>query len=88
MKVTKWVEFSTEVEIEIGADDISVALSEAFARVPRDCDDRPSHFDVSGALNSIGRFLNGMKDEHIALLSPAARKCVADYLAKAAERFR
>lgn len=88
MKVTKWVEFSQEVEIEIGADDIRCAVSEAFGRVnARDIDDSPNRYDVSQALNSIGTFLNGLTDEHISLLSPAARQTVAAFLGKHAERF-
>jgi hypothetical protein len=35
MKISKWVEMSEEVEIEIGADDIRVALAEAFDKMPR-----------------------------------------------------
>jgi len=87
MKVTKWVEYSREVEIEIGADDIAAALSEAFARVPRDIDDHPSRHDVTSALNSIARFFNGMKDEHIALLTDGQRKVTYKFLTLAATRF-
>jgi hypothetical protein len=89
VKVKKWVEMSEEIEVEIGADDVRCALAEAFARVSvRDIDDRPNRFDVSEALNGIGKFFNGLADEHIALLSPAARATVAGYLSKQVERFR
>jgi mitochondrial fission protein ELM1 len=88
MKVTKWVEFSQEVEIDISADDVRCALSEAFARVNvRNVDDTPNRFDVSRALNSIGTFLNALTDEHISLLSPKGRQTVAAFLGKHAERF-
>ena len=87
MKVSKWVESSQEVEIEIGADDISIALSEAFARVPRDCDDHPNRNDVLSAFSSIGRFLAAFKDEHIAELNDAQRKMIREFLLKQGGRF-
>lgn len=85
----KWVESSQEVEIDIGADDVRCALSEAFARVnARDIDDRPNRYDVSYALNALGAFLNGLTDEHILLLPPIVRQTVALFLARHAERFQ
>ena len=87
MKVTTWVEFSQEVEIEIGADDVSAALSEAFARLARDIDDHPNRYDVTGALGAIGQFLRALKDEHIAQLNDAQRKVVRDFLLMQGARF-
>jgi hypothetical protein len=87
MKVTKWVDFSQMVEMDIGANDISDALSEAFARVHRDIDDKPNRFDVTSALNAIAGFFNGLTDAHIALLTDGQRKITRTYLAGAAARF-
>ena len=45
MKVTKWVQpEGMEVEIDIGADDVRIALAEAFVRAAPDSrsDDRPT----------------------------------------------
>lgn len=87
MKVSKWVESSQEVQIEIGADDISVALSEAFARVHRDCDDHPNRHDVLSAFSSIARFLKAFQDEHIAQLNDAQRKTIREFLLSQGARF-
>jgi hypothetical protein len=89
MTVKKWVESSQEVEIQIDADDIRCALSEAFDRAnPRDCDDHPNRGDVTDALNAIGGFMNGLTEEHLALLSPAAIATVAGYFERTAARLR
>ena len=88
MIVKKWVEMSDEVEVQVGADDISAALSEAFAKVPRDIDDRPNKHDVLVVLNSIGTFLRAFKDEHITQLTDAQRKTVREFLVTNGERFR
>jgi hypothetical protein len=90
VKINKWVDMGQEVEVEIGADDIRIALAEAFAVVTQDRlgEEGPNRFDIMRALNAIGAFLNAMTDEQIALLSDAVRHQVQTYLAKASERFQ
>ena len=87
MTVKKWVECSQEVEVSIGADDVRCALTEAFARVPRDIDDHPHRHDITDALNSIAQFLRAMTDEHIALLTEAQRKTVREFLLSQGARY-
>lgn len=90
MIVKKWIDVRQEIEVSIGADDIRIALSEAFSVVITDRlgEEGPSQRDVLAALNSIAGFLNGMLDEHIASMSPKQRETVGKYLASAAERFK
>ncbi len=70
MKVTKWIDFSQEVTIEIGSDDIRVALSEAFANALPIGKGReePSRQDILIAFNAAGAFMRAMTDEDIALM--------------------
>lgn len=89
MMITKWVDMGSDVEINIDANDIAEALSEAFEHVTRDnFDDQPKTQDVTRALNSIGAFINGLKDEHMTLLSGHARLTVAQFMEGAAKRLR
>lgn len=91
MKITKWVDIpSQEVEIEIGLDDIRIALSKAFgAALPRndENDESPTSLDVMLALASIGSFLRALTDEQIATLMPSQRVVIATFLAEQAKRF-
>jgi hypothetical protein len=88
MRVSKWVDMGQEVDIDIGVDDISEALSEAFANVNETpFDERPNAATVTRALNHIGGFLRGFKDEHLAMLTEAQRKVVGNFLLEQANRF-
>jgi len=87
MNVRKWIDCSQEVDVQVGADDISAALSEAFASARQGIDEGPNHRDVLSALNSIGAFLNGFTDAHIAKLTDKQREIVSHFLSKAAARF-
>ena len=92
IKVSAWVDLgSKEIEFNLDAKDIRIALSEAFANCdPKNYlhdDDGPNIHTVNAALNSIACFLNGMDDSMIAKITPKARETVAIYLRKAAERF-
>lgn len=89
MKIRKWVDFGQEVDVEIGMEDIRSALGEAFSNVTADRlgEERPNRGNVARALNSIAGFLNALTDEHVALLSSAARSTVRTFLVKAADRF-
>ena len=89
MIITKWVDMGADVQVNIDASDVSAALAEAFEHVTRDdFDDHPTAADVMRALNSIGTFINGLKDEHIRMLSSKSREVVASFMETAAKRLR
>jgi hypothetical protein len=90
MKVTKWVDFGQEVDVDIDATDIRCALAEAFAVVTRDRfeEDGPSRNDVLHAINNIGAFLKALTDEQIALLNEHQRSLTAEFLQVQADRFK
>ncbi len=90
MKITKWVDFGQEVEVNIGADDIRAALAEAFAVVTKDRlgEGGPSRNDVLTALNYIGTFLGALTDEQIGLLNFQQRVIIQGFMLKASNRFR
>lgn len=79
MKVSKWVEHSSEVEIDLGMEDIRAAIAESLS----------SHnpHDVNGSLNTVGTFLRAFTDEQISALSPKVREIVRVFLSEAAMRF-
>ena len=89
MRITKWVDMGADVEVHIDASDVAAALAEAFEHVTRDeFDDHPTVMDVMRALNSVGTFINGMKDEHMRMLSSKSREVVASFMETAAKRLR
>lgn len=87
MKVSKWVDMGAHVEVEIGADDIRAALSEAFERAMDRSEEPPVMHDIMVALNSIGAFLNGLEDSTINRFNARQRRLTSDFLAAAALRF-
>ncbi len=90
MKITKWVDFGCEVDVDISSDDIRAALSESFSEATRDNlgEPPPGPRDVLRALNGMAAFLNALTNEQISALTPGQRKVVASFLAGAAERFK
>lgn len=89
MKVSKWVDFGQDVEVDISADDIRAALAEAFNVVTEDRlgEGGPNRNDVLLAFNSMAAFLNALSDQQIGLLTSAQRLHVEKFLRKAAGRF-
>jgi hypothetical protein len=89
VKVSKWVDFGLEVDVEVGVDDIRVALAEAFANVTDDRlgEEGPSRHDISRAINCIALFLKALTDEHIALLTQGQREIIGKFLSESAARF-
>ena len=83
MKVTKWVEMSDNVTLDIGTEDIRAALDEAFA----DADQTVNVHDILCAFNSIASFINAFTDENIAKLKPKQREIIGRFLRDAAVRF-
>ena len=90
MKVSKWVDFGQDVQIDIGVEDVRSALNEAFHVVSADRlgEPGPNRPEVSYALNDIAIFLKAMRDEHIAKLTPGVREKVAAFLMEQSVRFR
>ena len=94
MKVSKWVDFGQEVDVEISTEDIRAALGESFGKVGEDRvmrdlgDDQPySPHHVTSAFNSIAQFLKALRDEQIAILTDKQREIIAGFLREASERF-
>jgi hypothetical protein len=83
MKVTKWVEFSQEVEISLGVEDISSLLSESLISERQE-----TIQGVLYALNSIATFLRAIGDKQIAAMHPIHRRTVATFLAQQSGRFQ
>lgn len=89
MMITKWVDMGADVEVNIDAKDIRSALSEAFEHVTRDdFDSHPTGHDVMLALNSAAAFINGLKDEHMLMLSAKSREIAAVFMEATAKRLR
>lgn len=80
MKVTKWVEFEKEVEIEIGADDIRAALADLAGSPER-------VFQANAILNAVAQSLRGIPNDLINEMSSEARATVAAFLGEQKARF-
>lgn len=87
MKIEKWVDFGTEVTVDIDVADIRGALVEAFERTEKKLDEEPNVQDILRALNQIGTFLRAFDDETLKRLTTQQRLMVAKYLADTAERW-
>lgn len=90
MKIEKWVDLGAEVSIEIGADDVRLALAEAFEQVNKDCifdEEVPTIADVLYAINSIAAFLKALTPEQIARLNEKQQELTANFLREQAKRF-
>lgn len=90
MKVSKWVDFGQEVEVELSMEDVRAALSEAFHEVTRE--DRlgepgPTNGEVMMAFNNLAGFLRAFTDEQIAQMKPAQREVIGKFLAEQAARY-
>jgi hypothetical protein len=77
MLVRQWVEFSQEVDIQIGREEVLAALTESP-------DAGETWFPV---LNRFALCLNALPDATIATWTQTQRKGIADFLAKHAARF-
>jgi hypothetical protein len=83
MKVSQYVNFSQEIEIEVGVDDIRAAFAEELAEIKRPVSDHA----IKQMLNVVGQFFNALTEDQIATLTPQARSTVQQYLVKQAQRF-
>jgi hypothetical protein len=83
MKITKYVELSGEVEVEVSAEDLRVAFDEEFTLPQGNC----NRYQITSPLNRMAWWCNGLTDAHIALLTPGQRKFAAEFFARQAKRF-
>lgn len=89
MKVSKWVDMGQEVEIEIGIEDVRIAMCEAFHVVTRDNlgEPGPANGEVMRAFNNLATFLRAFTDEQITQLKPEPREVIAQFLNEQSKRF-
>jgi hypothetical protein len=88
VKISKWVDFGQEVEIDMNLTDVRCAIGEACERVTNpQFEEEPTRHDVVEALSRIGLFLKALTDEQIALLNESQRSLVSGFLAEHAKRF-
>jgi hypothetical protein len=81
MKVTKWVEFSKEIEVEISGE-------EAVAAITDDPDGVAPELHLKRAVSSFFVFLKHVPDLTIANLTPEARKTIHKGLTEQVDRFK
>lgn len=87
MKVSTYLDLSQEVEVEINAEQISVALSECLARAKSE--NSVSHMaPAMRGFAAIVSFLAGFSDEMIAWLTDDQRRIIAMALQTQAGRFK
>ncbi len=78
MKISKWVEFSKEVEVSISLEDVRECLIEAADN------SLPELFRI---LNDLGVIFKGVPDEMIAKLNPQQRETILKFLHEQQRRF-
>ena len=83
MKVTKWVEFSQEVEISLGVEDLHGLLAESLVS-----DRQETLREVLHGMNAVLSFLRAVGDDQIAAMLPVHRQLVATVLAEQIVRFQ
>lgn len=89
MKVSKWVDFGQEVDVDINLQDISAAIGEAWERVTVErFEEEPTRNDVIQAMSRSLTYFKALKDEQIALLLPEQRQRCAELLSETADRFK
>lgn len=87
MKVTKWVDFGQDVEVDIDVDDIRGAINEAFSETEQRLEQAVNVHDILRAFSNIGSFLKAFSDENIARLNDSQRKIIGGFLQDAGARF-
>ena len=78
MKISKWVTYDAEVEVDISLEDIVTAIRE----------DTDSLENVLRGLNNTLNFIKAIPDSLIADFNDGQRKVVREYLSKEALRFK
>jgi hypothetical protein len=87
VKVTTWIDVSREVEVNIGADDIRRALTEAFAATNQNDEEAVNVHDIMRAFSCIASFLRAFTDEQVALLNESQRRVIGGFLEAQSRRF-
>ena len=77
MKITKWVEIGTEVEVEVTGEDIACHV---FANPE-------SGTNVLQALNAVASVLTGVPNDRIKELLPKQKEVIEGFLREQAERY-
>ena len=77
MRISKWVQFDQDVEIDLSAEDIQTIFD----------NDESSLAYVLYGLNNVACFLKGVSDQKIGEMSEAQRKEVVNFLSTQAERY-
>lgn len=89
MKITKWIDMGQEVEIHISAEDIRIALSEAFSEATKDkLGEDDNQHDILLAINSMACFLNAVEQHQIDAMKFGQRLTIEKFLRGAADRFK
>ena len=82
MKISKWVEWEQEIEIEIGITDARVLLSESFASDPRET--------MAGILHNVNisaQYFQAIGNAQIAAMTDKQREVIGKFLAEQSARF-
>ena len=87
MTIKKWVEFSQEVDVEIGGDEVALAFQEAWGRID-DIDGVPNRHAIIRALGRVGTFFKALSDAQIADLNVKQRETIRKFLETEAVRWR
>ena len=87
MTIKKWVEFSQEVDVEIGGDEVALAFQEAWGRID-DIDGVPNRQAIIRAIGRVGTFFKALSDAQIADLYVKQRETIRKFLETEAVRWR
>ena len=77
MKIHKYIDVSTEIEIELSIEDIVLLWEES----------EDKKYEVSANISMIYKYLTALPDESINCLSTDSRALIKDALRKQADRF-
>lgn len=87
MTIRQWVDFSQEIDVNIGADEIALAFQEAWGVVTHAEDGKPKRDDIIRALGKVGLFFNALTDQQISDLNDKQRETVRRFLVKETARW-
>ena len=77
MKISKWIDFSREVEIEIDSEDISVVFKDGDG----------DYKLLAHNINRMAVFLKAVPEETVAEMPESMKAVVAEFFREQAERF-
>ena len=82
MKLTKWIDFSKEVEVDISAEDCAAALSESLP------EEREGENWCIRGISTAHLFLRSIPDARIAALTETQREAIQKALTVQANRYK